>query len=882
MSRYGLPSQTASFVGRNHEIAEINARLNEAQCRLLTLVGPGGIGKTRLAIQAATYHAANFTHGICFVPLQSVSKPEHIVSVMADALKFQFYEGGDPKQQLLGYLREKHILLILDNFDHLLQGVDLLINILSSAPQVKLLVTSREVLNLRQEWRYAIKGMSYPEGNNTSSIGDYDAVRLFFERARQIRSDFSEEVEYTDVVRITRLVEGMPLAIELAATWLKLLSCKAIGDEIQHNLQFLMTTLRDIPERHRSMHVVFERSWQTLTPQERTVFMKLSVFRGGFTRNAAESVTGASLAILSSLVDKSFIRRTTSDRYEIHELLRQYGDERLKISGNVQAARNAHSDYYLATLEQCEMRLKGYGQLETLKQIETDLENIRTAWEHAVDRQNNLMINRATESLFWFCVSRYRLQEGMESFQKALDTSSAFTKQTLGRLLTRQIYLQVLGHIAVEDNWERLEKSLEIAKQNNDSAEAALCIMSMGDAMHMMDRFVMAIQHYEQALKLYRRLDDSYYMVRTLERIGHCGISLGRFEDSREALHTALGLARHAGDRIGTAHCLSALSAVAGFSGDYITYDTARREALAIQREMGDRAGQTYNLSALAIGTLFRGDFAETTTLAEEAFEIATEINHIDSKSLALIILGLIAVIQEDYAGGRKLLEEGRRIATGWFNVTCSEVGLAMVACGEGNYNHARVQIQSIIDRHSVWAKHKLSPRLLHLIPIVYALILIDEGSAIPGIEILSSALHFHSGVGNILKKWAFFSRLQTNLKSDLGDEVYTAAWERGESQDLGEILADLLDKFASSQNVSGDSISPQMKIANQMLPEPLTSREHEILVFIARGLYNRQIAEQLSIEISTVKRHISNCYGKLGVSSRTQAIRKAQQMNLL
>ncbi|PKO20431.1 MAG: SARP family transcriptional regulator, partial [Chloroflexi bacterium HGW-Chloroflexi-1] len=325
-----LPPSPTPFVGREEELAELADYLANPDCRLLTLVGPGGIGKTRLVLQVAADQTGAFVHGIHFVPLASVSSTELIVSAIAEALDLPFDSHQDPKEQLLNYLHEKEMLLVLDNLEHLLPisissacgkgegGAELLAEILRRAPGVVLLVTSRERLNLREEWVYTVEGLTYPEGEAVGrpalSVAEgpetYSAVNLFQQRARRAYQHFSlSEIERPHVVRICQLVEGMPLGVELAAAWVAVHSCEEIAQEIERNLDILTTRLRNVPARQWSVRATFEHSWQLLSETEKDIFARLSVFRGGFRREAAAVVTGASLSTLSSLLDKSLIRR---------------------------------------------------------------------------------------------------------------------------------------------------------------------------------------------------------------------------------------------------------------------------------------------------------------------------------------------------------------------------------------------------------------------------------------------------------------------------------------------------------------------------------------------------------------------------------------------
>jgi predicted ATPase len=288
----GLELQLTPFVGRENERLRITELMADPTCRLLTLVGPGGIGKTRLASEAARQFANAY-----FIPLQSLNTPDLIPSMFAKSLGFQFYTGSEPIQQLLDYLREKAYVLLLDNFEHLLEGVTLLSQILAYAPHVQLLVTSRERLNLVEECVLDLEGLPYPASELEADIGQYGAVDLFVQHARRVKASFQLSEEYRPAVaRICRLVGGMPLGIELAASWVRVLSCTAIANEIEHNLDILQTSARNVEPRHQTMRGVIDQSWQLLSDTERAVYMKLSVFRGGFTREAAELVAGTSLA----------------------------------------------------------------------------------------------------------------------------------------------------------------------------------------------------------------------------------------------------------------------------------------------------------------------------------------------------------------------------------------------------------------------------------------------------------------------------------------------------------------------------------------------------------------------------------------------------------
>ncbi len=459
--KHNLPLQTTQFFGRERELTEIAANLGNPNCRLLTILAAGGMGKSRLSIEAARAQLPGFTDGVTYVELAAVNAGgsgrsiNPLAAALADTLKFSFHGGDTPERQLFSHLRPKEMLLVLDNFEHLLETADFVSELLQNAPDLKILVTSRERLNLQEEWLFALQGLSFHEA------GASDAVQLFTQRATQIYASFNLEAELLDVLKICQLVEGMPLGLELAAAWVLHLSCAEIAGEINSKLDFLASEMRNVPDRQRSMRAVFSYSWERITNKERDILKKLSVFRGGFDRNAAKAVTGASLRTLSGLVSKSLLSIGENDsfgklrtpRYAVHELLRQFAAEKLAQSGStVQEVRASHGRYFLTIVCEQDENLHGPKYIRALEALTQDMDNVRAAIRWTIQHQPLIFDSSMSAALVRFFEIKGWFLEAEKTFgliverlrpfcsnQPAIESSDA--QENCARLVTYQLAL---------------------------------------------------------------------------------------------------------------------------------------------------------------------------------------------------------------------------------------------------------------------------------------------------------------------------------------------------------------------------------------------------------------------------------------------------------
>jgi predicted ATPase/DNA-binding CsgD family transcriptional regulator len=438
---HNLPADTLPFIGRAEEIQALVKQLNSDKYRLITILGPGGMGKTRLAIEVGRYLIAHFIDGVYFVPLAAVTTAEQIITTIAAIVGFKFHNGEQIHKQLFEHLQQQQLLLIIDNFEHLLASGDLLTDILHHAPRIRILVTSREKLNVIGETIHFLNGLAVPVDERLESITRSDAVRLFMETAHRTGAIVSAK-EMVIVSRICQLLGGMPLGILLAAAWTDTLSLAEIQTELIAGLSILEADLRDVPARHHSIEAVFDYSWRRLTADEQNGFMYLSVFRGGFTREAAQRITGISLHNLQRLVHTSFIQHQPSGRYTLHELLRQYGEQQLTVSGNYDKLRENHALYFADFMTP--LGSVGWEQAtpDMLETVKADFENVRTAWIFQAERKNINELRRFLDGVWLFLDLYSRSQEGVELFELLLpltvsqndDDIELFRGQVLARL----------------------------------------------------------------------------------------------------------------------------------------------------------------------------------------------------------------------------------------------------------------------------------------------------------------------------------------------------------------------------------------------------------------------------------------------------------------
>ncbi|HET89330.1 MAG TPA: tetratricopeptide repeat protein [Chloroflexi bacterium] len=727
-----LPTPPTPFVGREDELAELAEMIANPASRLLTLIGPGGIGKTRLALQAAAEQVGAFTAGVYHVPLAVASSVETVTAAIADALGLRLHDHQQPRRQLLDYLREKEALLVLDNVEHILPEVDLVAEILRGAPTTTLLVTSRERLNLQEEWVYEVGGLAYPTALTEEEPGEgwdktYSAVDLFQQRACQVNRRFElTETELPAVVRICQLVEGMPLGVELAAAWVSVHSCAEIAQAIEDNLDILTTRWHNVPERHRNIRATFEHSWHLLGEAEKDLFARLSVFQRGFHSDAAVAVAGASPSALASLLDKSLLRRASSDRYDMHELLRQYAAEKLAQDlPKYELAHTQHASYFTAFLQEQEGRLKGAAQKQALAELAPESDNVRRAWQWAVSSGDAHAVERGLESLYHFYDVRCWFQTGVELFTLAIDRwdADAGKQGLLGRLLARQGALyhhQGFYQQAVA----ALERSLDIFERLEVPAEQVFCLVNLANAIRHQGKNEEAQQLLRQGLTLSRQIEDRRGMAQTLYLLGLLRYWAGDLNQTEALLEESLALGRELDDQRLIMAPLNSLGDAACHRGDFAKAQRMFEECLALSRALDDQFNVAIHLNNL--GTVFHHleRYPEARSFYQESLAICRQIGDQSGQAIALSNLGEIAYTMGDHQGARQFYQAGltigRAIQEPWTIMTCLN-NLGEIACAHNKCHEAQASLTEALQIAAETRTLTMATKILINLATLYA-----------------------------------------------------------------------------------------------------------------------------------------------------------------
>ena len=797
LAQHNLPMQTTPFVGRRSELIEIARLLDEPDTRLITILAPGGMGKTRLALAAAEQQLRAFPDGVFFVGLAPLRSADAIVTAIASAAGFNFYAAENPEQQLLDFLSERHMLLALDNFEHLLDGATLVNAILRAALQVRILATSREKLNLSGETIYALSGLDFPTWETPKDALDYDAVQLFMKHARRVRPDFELRDDHLDyLARICRLTAGMPLALVLAAGWIDALTLEQIARELQQGIDILETELRDVPDRQRSVRASFNYTWERLSDAEQDVFMRLSVFKDGFTADAAQAVAGANARHLRKLVDRALVQILPTGRYDIHELLRQYASGHLRDAGEYDRMKAVHCHYYLDFLREHESIIKSPAQLESLAAIYADHENIYAAWRYGVEQGEAEAIRQAVETLsIYVNVQSTQQIEAERLFREARER---FDVERYPRVWARvSLHYIWLTHRGVFSSrapvWDELERCLAIAEEHGDRADVGQAKKLLATEPYWTNpRDPAARQLLREYLAIFEALDDPFWVSNAHKWLGLMS------EDSQTAL-------AHYADSLAVARAADLPLQIAGTLPGFLMWHLGQgryAEALKVGGEcmayfiaQGDTKLQAYTQGRLSLVKFFTGHLAEARAMAEHMLGILRRLGEPHLRISRFNTLGLFETVIHDppWTSAEWVVEVDRHST--WFGMAVSILGSVQAFERYGLNEPQAAWPIALQSAKGIEYDNFLPTRIAGL--TVVAILVADEGDPVRAVELLGLALNHPASPRGWLDNLALLTQRHDQLREEIAPDEYDAAWARGAQLDLDATVARLLDEFA-------------------------------------------------------------------------------------
>ncbi len=634
---HNLPLQLTPLIGRSAELAQIASLLANPDCRLLTLLGVGGIGKTRLAIEAAKRVLDAdiqkldpwVAKEVCFVSLASVEKAELVLATIAKSLELQV-TGSDLRAEIATYLERRTLLLVLDNFEHLPDAADTIAHLLQGAVGVKILVTSRERLHLREEWLLPVPGLSLAEGLLS------EAGELFFRSAQRVQPAFSSYGQEDAIAAICLQVEGMPLAIELVASWVRFMSCAEIARQLTQNSHIFTTSLRDVPERHRSLRSLFDQSWRLLSSAEQNVLRRVSVFRGGWTADKAAQVADATLPLLVGLVDKSLVRANGQGRFDLHELVRQYAAEQLVASGEVDLIRQRHHATYLQLFRTGDSHLRVQDAATWFTRLSAEQDNLRAAFQWALDAALYADLAWLVVAADWYWTVRGQWYEAGWWLARLLPHRAALTDDLrLAILICTCFFARAVEEFQPADQFTgEMMHLLEggtskllraptwyfIAFQAQDFHKAAEAFEhSLAGARAAYDEPALGPEFC-----LFTDLD--FMLVTNLWGYATFLIERGEIARAQPLLTESLSLYKARANQYEVADALSTLGSIALVQGDLAQAHMHYQEALTLAIAVNNRETIGYSQPLLALVALYGGDAHEAHRLLSESLPLCLEL----------------------------------------------------------------------------------------------------------------------------------------------------------------------------------------------------------------------------------------------------------------
>jgi predicted ATPase/DNA-binding CsgD family transcriptional regulator len=868
VNRHPLPTPLTPLIGRQQEVATACDLLRRVQVRLLVLTGPGGIGKTRLALQTATDLRQDFPAGVCFVSLESLRDPALVAPAIAHALDLKETARESVVDHLKSFLREQHLLLLLDNFEQVAPVAPLLTELLAACPKLKVLVSSRTRLHVRGEHEYVVPPLALPDPKqlaDSGALSQYAAVALFLQCAWAFQPEFQVTSTSTRAIaEICVRLEGVPLAIELAAARIKLFPPQVLLAQLSRRLPILTSGPQDAPIRQQTLRNTLTWSYSLLNSWEQWLLRQLSVFVGGCTLQAAaavccafgNSVEASASSVLdgvASLIDKSLLYQTEQQeeepRFCMLEMTREYGQEMLARCEETEATQQAHALYYLALVEQAAQAWEGPQHGAWLGRLERDHDNLRAAMQWSLEREEN---GDRLEVAFRFGTAMRSFWQVRGYFNEG--------RTFLGRILT-----QSGGSLP---SWR--------AQALND---AVLLAVSQGD--HEWGEALC-----QENLLRCRELRDGSAVARTLYLLGWLALLQGNLATAHSRLSESLALFREVGDKGGILISLFWMGVVLIYQGEYTRARAVFVQTLAMQRELGNKRGIAWSLFHLAwIHFLAQSDHIPVRSLLTEAGALFKEIGDKWGIAECCHLLGRLSLQQGDAVTAHRLLEQSLTLFRGIGNrrgIARSLSHLGDVAARQQDWARARMLYEeSLTEAQETSDIVEMAFRLEGVAGVVAA-----GGASLANVlwaaQLWGAAETLRETMGAPLPpvEHATYAERVAATRSSIGKRIFAAYWALGRTMTPEQALAAQGKAATPSQNSREPALISSRNAAANLAS--LTAREVEVLRWVALGLTDAQVAKQLVISPRTVTSHLSSIYNKLGVTSRSAATRFAVEHKLV